>query len=203
MRLYLDSRDHIVLAEKKSADETARFEQRLRQSSSQLIFSMHSITECCAPLVHGGEGSSVMKTLNRLEDLPHVYIAEARIEALELKEATSAFLDGREYRPIGPPLVPRFDYVVSAFRDVPTKQYLQYGLAHVVYELWMTDKSLFAGYSAASNRLRELLKSDRSRSDYKKHVPNFRNAAGTDSGMTTRPTPTRGKSGSAWTLDRW
>lgn len=91
MRLYLDSRDHIVLAEKKSADETARFEQRLRQSSSQLIFSMHNITECCAPLVHGGEGSSVMKTLNRLEDLPHVYIAEACIEALELKEATSAF----------------------------------------------------------------------------------------------------------------
>ena len=176
MRLYLDSRDLIVLVERRSHGETARFEERLRQSSCQLIFSMHNIMECCAPLVHGGEGTSVMRTLNRLEELPHLYMAEAQVGALELKEATTAFLEGREYGPIAPPLVPRFDYVVSAFRDVPTKQYLQYGLAQVIYELWTTDKSLLAGYSADAKRLRELLNSDRSRSDYKRHDLNFRNA---------------------------
>lgn len=176
MRLYLDSRDLIVLVEKKSPEETARFEKKLRQVSSELIFSMHNITECCAPLICGGEGSSVMRTLNRLEQLPHVYMAETLIEALELKEATMAFLEGREYRPVGPPLVPRFDYVVSPFSSVPTKQYLQYGLAHIIYELWTTDKSLLAGYSADAKRLQELLKLDRSRRDYKRHETNFRNA---------------------------
>ncbi|MBI2292116.1 MAG: hypothetical protein HYU73_17705, partial [Betaproteobacteria bacterium] len=120
VRLYLDSRDLIVLVERKLPEETARFEKKLRQGSGELIFSMHNITECCAPLIYG-EGSSVMRTLNRLEQLPHVYMTETRIEALELKEATMAFLEGREYRPVGPPLVPRFDYVVSAFSDVPTK----------------------------------------------------------------------------------
>lgn len=175
MRLYLDSRDLIALVEKRSADETARFEARLRKSSSHLIFSMHNIIECCAPLVHGGEGSSVMRTLNRLEDLPHVYTAETRIDALELGEAVSAFLEGREYRPIDLPLVPRFDYVVSAFSDVPTKQYLNYSLAHVVFELWGIDKSLLAGYPAHGRRLKELFTADRARSDYKNHALNFKN----------------------------
>jgi hypothetical protein len=175
VHLYLDSRDLIELVEKRSPEETARFETRMRQSGSQLIFSMHNITECCAPLVHGGEGSSVMKTLNRLEDLPHVYMAEARIDELELREAASAFLVSRDYRSIGLPVVPRFDYVVSAFRDVPTKQYLNYNLAHVVFELWGIDKSLLAGYPDHGRRFKELLKSDRARSDYKNHEANFQN----------------------------
>lgn len=175
MLLYLDSRDLIGLVEKRSAKETVRFETKLRKTSSQLVYSMHNIAECCAPLIHGDERSSVMKTLNRLEDMPHVYLAETRIDALELREAASAFLENREYCPIELPLVSRFDYVVSAFSDVPTKQYLSYGLAQIVFELWGIDRSLFAGYPAQGRQFKKALKSDRARSDYKNHESNFKN----------------------------
>ena len=107
--------------------------------------------------------------------MPHVYIAEEQIELLELREATSAFLERREYTPVTPPLVPRFDYVVSPFHEPPTKEYIQYGLAHMIYELWHEDKSLFAGHPRHANRLRGILKSNRGRDDYKRHGPNFQN----------------------------
>jgi hypothetical protein len=176
MRIYLDSRDLIVLVERKSAQETAHFEEKLRRSASDLIYSMHNIMECCAPLIRGDTRSTVMRTLNRLEELPHVYVAETRIEALELNEAKTAFLEGKEYAQIDLPIVPRFDYVVSAFSDCPTKQYLHYGLAHIVYELWNTDRSLLNGYPTHAKRLQKLLDADRKRDDYKRHGPNFQNA---------------------------
>jgi hypothetical protein len=121
-----------------------------------------------------------MRTLNRLEDMPHIYVAEARITALELQEAVSAFLEGREYRAIDLPVVPRFDYVVSAFRDVPTKQYLKYPLAQIVFELWCTDKAVLAGYPEHGARYKEILTSDRARRDYKEHEANFWNVVTRD-----------------------
>lgn len=173
MRAYLDTRDLIVLVEKRSPEDTARFEEKLRRGSSELVFSMHNIMECCAPLVQSRDGSNVMNTLNRLEQLPHLYIAEARIEALELQEAVSAFLEGREYTAVAPPFVPRFDYVVSPFKEPATKDYIQYGLAHMIYELWNVDKGLFSGYPTHAKRLRAILESDRKRLDYKNHGANF------------------------------
>jgi len=139
---------------------------------------MYNIMECCAPLVRGGEKSSVMKTLNRLEQLPHIYIAEARIHALELQAAANAFLEQREYLPIALPVVPRFDYAVCAFEEPATKQYIQYGLAQIVFELWHEDKSLFTGYSSQTKHLRATLESDRKRPDYRRHDLNFQNTVG-------------------------
>lgn len=138
MRVYLDSRDLIVLVERKTPEATACFEEKLRHSESYLIYSMHNIVECCTPLIRGNERSTVMRTLNRLEKLPHLYVAETRIEALELNEAKAALLEGREYAQIDLPIVPRFDYAVSAFSDCPTKQYLNYSLAHIIYDLYGT-----------------------------------------------------------------
>ena len=39
----------------------------------------------------------VRKDLNRLENLPHTFVNEARICDLEMREAISAFDEGREY----------------------------------------------------------------------------------------------------------
>jgi len=178
MRIYLDSRDLIALIEKRSSEDIDRFEERLRKNGSVLVFSMHNIMECCAPLVRGGGNSSVMKTLNRLEQLPHIYIAEARIEGLELQEAASAFIEQREYLPCTLPVVPRFDYAVCAFEKPPTKQYIQYGLAQTVFELWLEDKSLFAGYSPQVEHLRAILESDRKRPEYRRHERNFQYTVG-------------------------
>jgi hypothetical protein len=137
VRVYLDSRDLIALVEKSSSEEIAGFEEKLRRQGSNLIFSMHNIMEISAPLLAANPGSSVMRTLNRFERMPHLYVAEARIDALELQEAAGAFLEQRKYRPIPLPIVPRFDYAVSAFeREPTTKPFLSYGLAQIIFELW-------------------------------------------------------------------
>lgn len=172
MRIYLDSRDHISLVERKTSIETDTFEGMLRECGNELVFSLHNIIECCAPLNQAGDETNVMRTLNRLESMPHIYIAEVKIPALELEEAISAFLDDREYSDADP-FVPRFDYVVAPFEEPPTADYLKYGLAHTVYELWKEDPGLLDGYFDQAERLREILELDRARNDYKRHETNF------------------------------
>lgn len=142
MLIYLDSRDHIGLVERKTPAEIDTFERMLKKSGNELVFSLHNIMECCAPLLQSGGRTNVMSTLNRLESMPHVYIAEAKIPAMELEEATIAFLDDSEYRYIDP-FVSRFDYVVAQLEEPATADYLKYGLAHTVYELWNEDPSHF------------------------------------------------------------
>ena len=129
MRIYLDSKDHIVVTERFSAEETDAFETALRRGSHELVFSMHNIMECCAPLIQSTNQNSVMRVLNRLENMPHVYIAEAKIPTIELMQGARAFSEGREYSAINP-FVPRFDEVVSPFNRPATHDYLRYGLAH-------------------------------------------------------------------------
>lgn len=174
MRIYLDSRDQIVLTERFSVEETDAFESFLRQGSHELVFSMHNIMECCAPLTQSTNQHSVMSSLNRLESMPHLYVAEAKIPALELMEGTRSFSEGREYSNIDP-YVDRFDEVVSPFDRPATHDYIKYGLAHTVFELWQEDPSLFAPYTTESRRLEEIRESDRNRSDYRQHDRNFSN----------------------------
>ena len=181
MHIYLDSRDLITLAERRSTDETARFEDQLRHGGHELIFGMDNTLEICTPLIRAGSRCSVMRTLNRLERMPHVYVADARIEALELEEAARAFLEGREFKPISLPAVPRFDYVVSAFESgPPTKMFLSYGLAQVIFDLWRIDKGLFMGYPHHAKRLRSVMESDRKRVSRQRHHLNFRNKISKD-----------------------
>ena len=174
MRIYLDSRDHIVLTERFSAAETDAFEAALCRGSHELVFSMHNIMECCAPIIQSTNQNSVMRILNRLERMPHVYIAEAKIHALELMEGVSAFSEGREYSTVEP-FVARFDEVVSPFNRPPTHDYIRYSLAHTVFELWQEDPRLFQPYTATSRRLEAIRTSDRSRPDYRNHDRNFPN----------------------------
>lgn len=172
MQIYLDSRDYIVLVERRAPAETDMFERILRESGNELVFSLHNIMECCAPLLQAGDQTNVMSTLNRLEGMPHTYIAEAKIPAMELEEATSAFLSNREYNSIDP-FVSRFDHVVAPFGEPATADYLYYGLAHTVYELWNEDPGLFNGYPQQAERLRKILQADRTRKDHKRHEKNF------------------------------
>lgn len=174
MRIYLDSRDHIALTERFSAVETDAFETAIRRGSHELVFSMHNITECCVPLNQSTTQNSVMKILNRLESMPHVYIAETNILALELMEGVKAFSEGREYSVINP-VVTRFDEVISQGSRPATHDYITYGLAHTIFELWQEDPRLFQPYIAESRRLETIRASDRSRSDYRQHDRNFPN----------------------------
>lgn len=179
MRIYLDSRDHIVLTERFSAAETDAFETALRRGSHELIFSMHNILECCAPIIQSANQNSVMRILNRLESMPHVYVAEAKIPALELMEGAKAFSERREYSVVNP-FVARFDEVVSPFSQPATHDYIRYSLAHTIFELWQEDPKLFQPYTAESRRLKIIRTSDRSRSDYRQHDRNFSSTVARD-----------------------
>lgn len=171
--IYLDSKDLISLAEKKSNEFSDEFKETLKKSSATLIYSMHNIMECSAPYVMGGLTSTVMKTLNFLENVPHKYIAEAKIPLLELREAISAYSDNRKYQPIEVPFVPRFDYTLSVLQAPPTASYIKYGLSQIIYELANEDKSLFEGYGVMAKKLKQTIKKDRCLSNYKDHKTNF------------------------------
>jgi hypothetical protein len=175
-RIYLDSKDLISLAEKKTKEFSDEFKETLKKNSATLIYSMHNIMECSAPYVMGGKESTAMRTLNFLEDVPHKYIAEAKIHLLELKEAISAYSENREYQSIEVPFVPRFDYTVSAFQEPPTANYIKYGLSQIIYELANEDKSLFEGYGVIAQKIKQSLKKDRDLSNYKNHKKNFSNS---------------------------
>jgi len=172
MLIYLDSRDLISLIEKRATTETDAFERGLLKKSARLVFSMHNIFECCPPLLQQHIQTNVMKTLNRLEKMPHLYIAETKIKALELKEGTDAFLNERDYRAINP-FVPRFDYVISPFRKPATSHYLNYSLSEIIFDLWRESPDVFEGYQNYSKRLNDKMILDRKRKDYKKHKENF------------------------------
>jgi len=174
MRIYLDSRDQIVLTERFSVEEANAFEAILHQGSHELVFSMHNIMECCAPLTQSANQHSVMRALNQLEGMPHIYIAEAKIPALELVEGARAFSEGKEYSDVDP-FVNRFDEVVSPFRQPATHDYIKYDLAHTIFELWQEDPSLFEQYTTESRRLEKVRELDRNRKDYRQHDRNFSN----------------------------
>lgn len=174
MHIYLDSKDHITLTEKWEPGETDRFEEKLRGESAQLVFSMYNIVECCRPLLQAGSQTNVMRTLNRLEKMPHVYINEANIQPLELREATEAFLERRECRPIYP-FVRRFDYVVSAFEEPITRNFLRFSLTEIVFELWNEAPDIFESSDKWSKKFKSLLHSDRKLSNYRQRKQNFSN----------------------------
>lgn len=173
--IYLDSRDLISLAEKKTKEYSECFLDSLSRSSATLIYSMHNVMECSASYVLGGEESTAMATLNFLEAMPHQYIAEAKIPLLELNEAVSAFNEGRLYESIEVPFVPWFDYVVSAFQEPPTADYIEYALSHIIFELANEDAILFKGYGAIAQKVKQNLKKDRGLPNFKNHKENLFN----------------------------
>jgi hypothetical protein len=179
MRIYLDSRDLIFLTEKQTSTEIDLFENNLRKKSARLVFSMHNIVECCPPLLQPQIQTNVMKTLNRLDRMPHLYIADANITALELKEITKAFFEEREYQTVNP-FVSRFDYVISPFRKPATSDYINYSLSEVIFDLWRVAPDVFEGYPNQSKMLHDKMELDRRRSDYKNHRQNFPNTLNQD-----------------------
>jgi hypothetical protein len=113
-----------------------------------------------------------MRTLTRIERLPHTFIAEAKIHKDELTSAIIAYSNGKEYESINP-YVSRFDEVVSPFQPPATKIYLKYGLAQSVFELWRELPDLFSQDIHHSELLSASRELDRSRPDHRRHDLNF------------------------------
>lgn len=96
MLIYLDSADLINICRGKSLIGIAELHQQLAAASHQIVLSFDTVIEVAAPLRNGLQ-LQVRNDLNRLDNLPHIFINEARIRDMEMREALAAFEQGREY----------------------------------------------------------------------------------------------------------
>lgn len=158
--------------ERQSDAHVAEVGEWLHQQGHKLVLSLSPILECCVPLTKPKSEAIVMRTLARIEKIPHTFIAEAKIHRDELISAVTAYSENNEYESIDP-YVSRFDEVVSPFHPPATKVYLTYGLAQTVFELWKVKPDLFGQDVRHSEILASSRELDRSRPDYGRHEPNF------------------------------
>ncbi len=172
MRIYLDSRDLIILAERKSDTEYEEVRQWLNDQGHELVLSLSPILECCVPLSKPNSDAVVMRTLARIEKLPHTYIAEAKIPRDELGSAVEAYSANGEYQAVDP-YVSRFDEVLSPFAPPATKAYLKYGLAETVVDLWRIKPAFFAQDFRHADILARSRELDRLRADNRRHDLKF------------------------------
>lgn len=164
MLIYLDSKDLINLLEKSDPIPGRELRDLLIDVGARLALSFITIAELSAPLRSRGAPTNVMRLLSDLESLPHVFLADCRVERLELEEAVSAFTSGREYSPVDP-FVGRFDFTVPLRGRPATAIYLDYSIAETVWDLWCNEPSLFDGFAGHRHRLESAMAEDRTMTD--------------------------------------
>jgi hypothetical protein len=169
MLIYLDARDLINIFEKSNPCSADQFDKILREGDHQLVYSWLNITEISEPLLHTKAKTNVMALLNRVEETPHIYIHSSRVPRLELESAVKAYVNGEEYDGIDP-YVQRFDYTVDLNAQPSTKDYLNYPLAEIVWDLHCFGA--LGGLDRYAKRLKQTFAEDRALSpkpSLKKH----------------------------------
>lgn len=104
--------------------------------------------------------TSITAQLNDLETLPLRYIAEGRVVPLELMEALRAFEENRSYSAIDP-FSTRCDDAIQIDGPAPTRFFLRYSLAEIVFTLAQEAPEVFRRREDHAERLREVLEADR------------------------------------------
>lgn len=160
------------MAERQSDREFEQSVEWLQRRGIALVLSMSNVLECCVPLTQSATQSNVMRLLGRLERCELRYLAEAKIHQDETISAARAFEAGGEYVSADP-YVPRFDEVISPFSPPATRDYLKYGLAQTVFEIWQVAPRLFEADRRNARDLSVLRERDRARPDYLRHDLNF------------------------------
>jgi len=151
--IYPDSSDLINLCRGTACTDISDLARRLAAHSHQIVFSLETLTEVAAPL-RNGRSLEVRRDLNRLEELPHTFVNEGRIYQMELREAVTAFEQGREYdggavAPFASRLDEAIDihgipqYIVEGGIRVPTRMIVNYGIAEAIRYLWNSDPHTF------------------------------------------------------------
>lgn len=159
MRIYIDSKDIIKLLEQSDPCTAEEFGDILRKGNHELVFSFVTIIEISEPLLHREASTNVMRLLNQIEKLPHTFIHSSCITRLELEEGFRAFSSGNEYRDISPPFVNRFDVVVDLEGKPATKQYLNYPLAEIVWDLY--NYGALGDFDNFASKLKKSFEADR------------------------------------------
>src|SRR5712692_1216174 len=172
MLIYPDSSDLINLCRGKSAVSLSELAQKLSADSHRVVLSLDTLIALGAPL-RNDLLLEVRRDLNRLEQLPLVFVNEGRIPNLEIQEAIRAFEQHREYdstrvQPFARRLADAIDifgarqFINDGGMRVPTEMLVNYGIAETVLYLGKSDPLAFDVQHRREQAWIELMDSDRS-----------------------------------------
>jgi len=153
MLIYPDSSDLINLCRGRASTDISDLANKLAADCHRIVFSLDTLIELTAPL-RNGRLLEVRRNLNQLEPLPHIFVNEARIYDMELREAVSAFNQAREYdfsavTAFASHLADAIDmhgsplYIIEGGRRVSTAMIVNFGMAEVIRYLWNHDPGMF------------------------------------------------------------
>jgi hypothetical protein len=97
MLIYPDSKDLIDLCRGRFEVSISDLSEMLLRKGHQVVLSLDTLLEMAAPMRDGSRLLEIRRDLNRVEQLSHIFVNEARIRILEVQEAISALEAGREY----------------------------------------------------------------------------------------------------------
>ena len=163
MRILLDSRDLINLLEHSRPIGVQEFERHLRAGNHCVVLTFTNVRELAGPLAMGVEFMQIRPLLQSLEGLPHVYLKEATVVAIEIQCAVDAFNGGTEYGSCSP-YVPRWDYTLmrpSGGQRPATENWVNFRLDEMVYYIYHTRPDVFAPPEHHLERLQMQLQRDR------------------------------------------
>lgn len=158
MFIYLDSRDIINIFEKSYPCSADDFDRILTDGDHKIVYSWLNIAEISEPLLHPKAKTNVMALLNRVEKTPHTYIHSSRIPQLELSSSVKSYVSSIEYIGIDP-YVQRFDYTVDLNANPSTKDYINYPLAEIVWDLYSVGE--LGGLDRYAKNLKQTFAYDR------------------------------------------
>jgi hypothetical protein len=158
MFIYLDAKDLINVYEQSNPCSADQFDKILREGDHKLVYSWLNITEISEPLLHGSAKTNVMALLNRVEETPHTYIHSSIIPRLELESASKAYVNRGECDSIYP-YVHRFDYTLDLNALPSTKDFLNYPLAEIIWDIYCLGA--LGGLDRYAKKLKQTFAEDR------------------------------------------
>jgi hypothetical protein len=128
----------------------------------QIVLCFSNVRELCSPLSTGMAFMQLRPMLQSLEQLPHTYMKEATIVALELQTAVECFNLGNEYESPSP-YVNRWDRTLSEIpgEQSSTDNLVNLRLDDIVFLINLYSPRVFAPPTQHLGRFRQILEDDR------------------------------------------
>jgi len=163
MRILLDSRDLINLVEHGRPTTIQQFDAYLRGGNHEIVLTFTNVRELASPLASGVEFLQVRGLLQSLEQMPHTYLKEITIVAIEIQAAVEAFNSGAEYQGCSP-YVTRWDHTLMTLpgqQGSAADNWVNFRLDEIVYYINRVRPDVFAPPDHHLGNLRALLQNDR------------------------------------------
>jgi hypothetical protein len=180
MRILLDSHDLINLVHHNQPITIEEFKEYLLKGGHENVLSFTNIRELVSPLVSGSPYSQIRAWLTSLEKLPHTYIKEVPIIAMEINAAIDAFKNGKEYQ--NPNMyVDKWDQTLSLPPGIPASaldDQRKVPLHVIIWWMFRVNPQVFAPPSQHLSTLKKLTQLNRDRLLIQKSSPEelFRNS---------------------------